>query len=772
MIGQVFFVCLVCRMKDRNQKVIHGSGYLETRKSAAGAGLDLELRELRAEVSYLRERAEVTLARMLKLEAAAMRRRQELGQKRRGFALMAELAVTMGKDSDFDRVFVDVARRINSVLYMQRTAVLMADERGRFRATVLQGYTPEEEKEIANSIIPVDRELLESLNPVMVTGKDPLERLQELRKSLLLPYFIAAPVVLHNESVGIFVTGRLVEQHPYMPPLAVNDMETVQAVSAYLAAMLAGQRMVEAEERTQIMLDATPLSCFLWDENLNIIDCNAEVYRLFNLPDKKEFFEHFYDLMPAYQPDGKHSRTEVGRKLRQALLTGFLKFDWMHQDFNGELIATEVCLVRVKYDRKWIVAAYVRDMRELKAMLGEMRKKEEELRVARDQAEQSSRTKSEFLANMSHEIRTPMNAIVGMTHLLAATPLNEKQLNYVEKAEHSAKLLLCIIDEVLDFSKIDAGRLLFESIIFSLPKVVKHVEDMLVQSAHSKNLKLRFSMGEGLPEFLVGDPVRLEQVLLNITNNAIKFTDMGGVSVHVERVGKVEENDGQVELLFTVSDTGIGMTSKQVGNLFKPFTQADSSISRKYGGTGLGLAISRSLVEMMNGQIWCESKPGLGSRFYFMVRLPLASADFSNKPAYEQVAVRELDSYAALNGMQVLLAEDNEINQMIAREFLSAVGIEVDVAENGLEVLSALQRKKYDLVLMDIQMPVMDGLAATEAIRSMIEYKNLPIIAMTAHAMVGDREISLKSGMNDHITKPIDPGLLYDALMRWDGRSE
>lgn len=289
MIGQVFFVCLVCRMKDRNQKAIHGAGYLETSKSAAGAGLDLELRELRAEVSYLRERAEVTLARMLKLEAGAMHRRQELGQKRRGFALMAELAVTMGKDSDFDRVFVDVARRINSVLYMQRTAVLMADERGRFRATVLQGYTPEEEKEIANSIIPVDRELLESLSPVMVTGKDPLERLQELRKSLLLPYFIAAPVVLHNESVGIFVTGRLVEQHPYMPPLAVNDMETVQAVSVYLAAMLAGQRMVEAEERTKIMLDATPLSCFLWDENLNIIDCNAAGYRLFNLPGKRIF---------------------------------------------------------------------------------------------------------------------------------------------------------------------------------------------------------------------------------------------------------------------------------------------------------------------------------------------------------------------------------------------------------------------------------------------------------------------------------------------------
>lgn len=536
--------------------------------------------------------------------------------------------------------------------------------------------------------------------------------------------------------------------------------------------MLAGQRMVEAEERTKIMLDATPLSCFLWDENLSIIDCNAEVYRLFNIPGKKEFFEHFYDLMPAYQPDGKHSRTEVGRKLRQALLTGFLKFDWMHQDFNGELIATEVCLVRVKYGRKWIVAAYVRDMRELKAMLGEMRKKEEELRVARDQAEQSSRTKSEFLANMSHEIRTPMNAIVGMTHLLAATPLNEKQLDYVEKAEHSAKLLLSIIDEVLDFSKIDAGRLLFESIIFSLPKVVKHVEDMLFQAAHSKNLKLRFSLCEGLPEFLVGDPVRLEQVLLNITSNAIKFTDMGGVSVHVERVGKVEENDGQVELLFTVSDTGIGMTSKQVGNLFKPFTQADSSISRKYGGTGLGLAISRSLVEMMNGHIWCESKPGLGSRFYFMVRLPLASADFSNEPAYEQVAANDLGYYAALKGMQVLLAEDNEINQMIAREFLSAVGIEVDVAENGLEVLSALQRKKYDLVLMDIQMPVMDGLAATEAIRAMSEYKNLPIIAMTAHAMVGDRETSLKSGMNDHITKPIAPELLYDALMRWDGRSE
>ena len=767
MIGQVFSACLACRMKNRNQKTPEKVG-----KLPATADIDLELRELRAEVAYLRERAEVTLARMLRVEASALHRRQELGQKRRGFALMAELAVTMGQDSDFDSVFVDVARRINSTLYMHRTAVLLADKKGRFRAVVLQGYTPEEEKKIANSVIPVDQELLESLSPVMVTGEDPPERLQEFRKSLLLPYLIAAPIVLYNESVAIFVTGRLVEKQPYMPPLARNDMETVQAVSAYLAAMLAGQRMVEAEERIRIMLDATPLCCFLWDEDMNILDCNAEAHRLFNFPNKKEFFEHFYELMPAYQPDGKHSKTEVVRKLRQALMTGFLKFEWMHQKLDGEFIPTEIYLVRVRYGRKWIVAAYVHDMRELKAMLGEMRKKEEELRVARDQAEQSSKAKGEFLANMSHEIRTPMNAIVGMTHLLSATPLNEKQRNYVEKAEHSAKLLLSIIGEVLDFSKIEAGGLLFESIIFSLPKSVKHVEDMLLQSAHVKELKLRFSLGEGLPEFLQGDPVRLEQVLLNLTNNAIKFTDRGGVSVHVERIGKVSENDRQVELLFTIRDTGIGMTAKQEANLFKPFSQADSSISRKYGGTGLGLAISRSLVEMMNGRIWCESKPGVGSTFYFTVCLPLASADFANEPAYEQVAVNELDSYSSLKGMQVLLAEDNEINQMIASEFLNAVGVKVDLAENGLEALSALQRKKYDLVLMDIQMPVMDGLAATEAIRSMIEYKNLPIIAMTAHAMVGDREISLKSGMNDHITKPIDPALLYGTLMLWDGRGE
>jgi hypothetical protein len=284
-------------MKNRNQKTPEKVG-----KLPATADIDLELRELRAEVAYLRERAEVTLARMLRVEASALHRRQELGQKRRGFALMAELAVTMGQDSDFDSVFVDVARRINSTLYMQRTAVLLADKKGRFRAVVLQGYTPEEEKKIANSVIPVDQELLKSLSPVMVTGEDPPERLQEFRKSLLLPYLIAAPIVLYNESVAIFVTGRLVEKQPYMPPLARNDMETVQAVSAYLAAMLAGQRMVEAEERIRIMLDATPLCCFLWDEDMNILDCNAEAHRLFNFPNKKEFFEHFYELMPAYQP--------------------------------------------------------------------------------------------------------------------------------------------------------------------------------------------------------------------------------------------------------------------------------------------------------------------------------------------------------------------------------------------------------------------------------------------------------------------------------------
>ena len=744
--------------------------------------------ETSGELRYLRRHSQELAAKILALDAKSVGIRHELEQKRRGFSLMAELAVTLGQDGDYQNVFISVSKRINAALNMQRTAVLVPEAGGAFRASVLQGYPPEEEARIAAEHFTLDAELLDPQHAVLITDAEPADRLASLRQSLALPYFISVPVLLHNEIAAVLITGRLLEQPPFFPRLGHFDVETVHTVSAHLAAMLAGRRLLEAEERTQIMLDAMPLGCTFWDESYRNIDCNEEASRLFGLSSKQEFLDRFYELWPEYQPNGRLSAELALERIREAFASGRVRFEWLHQKPDGEPIPMEITLVRVKRGSGYNVVGYMRDLRELKAMLGEMRKTEKELRLARDLAEKSARAKSEFLANMSHEIRTPMNAVLGMTHLLAETEMTEKQRLYVEKADHSARLLLYIINDILDFSKIDAGRMKMESIPFSVRKLIRNVNGVIMEQAEAKSLVLRIAVGADVPDFLVGDPLRLEQILLNLAGNAVKFTPSGEVSLRVS-LGEPLQTlpPGQTRLLFEIRDTGIGMSAEQVAGLFTPFSQADASITRKYGGTGLGLAICRSLVEMMGGTIWCASRPNEGSLFSFTASFPLSDREISGGPARPGPAEGDVfipealpaetevdadieDDFADLRGMRVLLAEDNDINQMIAGELLAAKGIVVDVAGTGLEALAALENGEYDLVLMDIQMPEMDGLTATARIRANPAHAGLPVVAMTAHAMAGDREISLDGGMNDHLTKPIEPRKLYAALRKWGRR--
>ena len=381
----------------------------------------------------------------------------------------------------------------------------------------------------------------------------------------------------------------------------------------------------------------------------------------------------------------------------------------------------------------------------------------------------ASCAKSEFLANMSHEIRTPMNAILGMLNLARSDdlpPMAPRQADYVLKAEQSANTLLRILNDILDFSKIEAGRLEMERVDFSLPQVLLQMTDMFGPMANDKGLAFEISAPPDLPPRLQGDPLRLGQILLNLLSNAIKFTDQGGVYLSVD---EAERRGPMVVLRFSVQDSGIGLTPEQIGALFTPFTQADTSITRKYGGTGLGLTISRKLVHLMNGELWCASEPGRGAAFHFTAEFDLASEE--TRPASAQTGLgekKEVDPPDDLSGLRpILLAEDNELNQVIAKKFLEKKGLKVIVANNGREAVDMLMAGDYEMVLMDIQMPVMDGISATMEIRKNKRFKDLPIIAMTAHAMSGDREKSLEAGMDDHLTKPIDVKMLYAVLGKW-----
>lgn len=426
---------------------------------------------------------------------------------------------------------------------------------------------------------------------------------------------------------------------------------------------------------------------------------------------------------------------------------------------DGEILDTLMSLHPFVYEGKPSLLVWVSDVTELTR--------------ARILAEEAAKAKSDFLASMSHEIRTPMNAIIGMTHLCIQTDPNEKQMNYLVKIQRAASVLLSIINDILDFSKIESGKFTLENIPFRLTEVLKGLWDLIAFRAEEKGVAFSMDVDENIPEVMMGDPLRINQILVNLCNNSVKFTERGSISLKVSSSETSEVRDGMriAALRFDVSDTGIGMTDEQTKKLFKPFTQADGSITRKYGGSGLGLSISKHLVENMDGSIWVESRYGEGSTFSFVIRLPIVD-DYENldipvkglvSGPHDSKKHDEIDA-------RVLLVEDNDINQEIAVEMLEQFGAKVDVACNGQEAIDILEQSKdYDIVFMDVQMPIMDGLEATRRIRLLmgISKEELPIIAMTAHAMKGDYDKSIDAGMNDHITKPIDPDELYESLKRW-----
>ncbi len=377
-----------------------------------------------------------------------------------------------------------------------------------------------------------------------------------------------------------------------------------------------------------------------------------------------------------------------------------------------------------------------------------------ELEVKRREAEAAAKAKSDFLAVMSHEIRTPMNGVLGLALLVLDTPLTPDQREKLETMHYSAEALLGILDDILDFSKLEAGRLEFEHIPFDLRRTIEAALHLMDSRASQKRLSLRAEMAADLPQAVSGDPVRLRQVLLNLLGNAVKFTETGGVTLRVRRE---EAPEGRASILFEVEDTGIGMDEEARSRLFQSFTQADSSISRRYGGSGLGLAICRKLVEGQGGNIGAHSAPGQGSTFWFRLEFDLA----------ETVPARHRSdlSAAPLPPLDVLLAEDNPVNQKVAMGFLSRGGHRVTIAPDGAQAVELAATRHFDVVLMDMQMPNMDGLEATRAIRALPDpVGRVPIVALTANAMRGDEERCRAAGMDAHVAKPIDPAKLFSAM--------
>lgn len=573
----------------------------------------------------------------------------------------------------------------------------------------------------------------------------------------------------------------------------------------------------QADERAELMLNAMPLCCNFWDTELNNIACNDEAVRLFDLNSQQEYLDRFIELSPQAQPCGRSSAELAKEKIHQAFEKGEARFEWMHQKLDGTPVPAEILLKRLVFEGNKVIVGYTRDLRAFKAMLAEVHTAHQALALARDEALAHSEAKSEFLANMSHEIRTPMNGIIGLTHLaLQMGDISPQLRDYLTKIDSSAKALLRIINDVLDFSKITAGKLDIEHTPFDLAEMLENTIQPVVPVITSKGLEIFFDFDKNTPLHLVGDPVRLRQVILNLVTNATKFTHKGSIVIAVTCL---RSTDTDATLCFSVTDTGIGIKPENIERLFDSFTQADTSITRRYGGTGLGLAICRQLSILMGGEISVKSTLGEGSTFSFTAQFGIAK-DFSrtqdlaidvngksvllvdgNAPSSTQSvhptalhdALLRVKTASAqpphdenifahsntashthtaavqgpLLGKRALLVEDNDINQLIAVEMLSHLGMSVIVAANGREAVDYTQSTSFDVILMDIQMPEMDGMEATRRIRTNPALNATSIIAMTAHAMSGDQAKSLEAGMQAHLTKPIDPEELRTTLVQW-----
>ena len=593
----------------------------------------------------------------------------------------------------------------------------------------VEGYTYMAFQIVQNEALPYQRELVKQLDDLIQIQRDLTSQAvdsahDEYHRTRNLMIFLGGMAVLVAGLVAWAVVRR----------------------SAHLAAD-------SERERTKFrtLFETNSDGIVILDE-YGFSDCNAATLEMFHLKLVEEFLVCKPEMLGVTaQADGTAARVLTAGQIREAMDKGHVFLEITAQRPDGSSFPAEIGLHAMAQDGHTVIQVIIRDV-------SPQKEAETALKSARDAALGAVEMKSQFVTNVSHEIRTPMHGILGMSQLLLGSPLNLRQKEYAEAIIRSAESLMAVINDILDFSKIEAGHLAVERIEFDLHALLKDIIELYAPRTEAKGLSFLLARQDGLPEWVRGDPTRIRQILLNLTDNAIKFTAQGRISLSVESVPEAKDL-----LRFIVSDTGIGMDESVQTRIFNAFAQGDGSISRRYGGTGLGLAICKQLAELMGGTLSVSSTVGAGSNFMLELPLPATQPTLSMPDPHAPLQV-------TFPGVRVLVAEDNSVNQKLISFMLENLGIEVLLADDGKSAYKLMANEQVDLVLMDCQMPVWDGLTATRAIREreiLQGLPRLPVLALTANAMSGYEETCRQAGMDDYLAKPLREDDLAQSLQRW-----